>query len=274
MNLPNYHVDPHALHVNTLPNRAYYVPYSDRYVALRDERRESDRFQSLNGKWQFKYFESVIDLPDNLLDSGMEMDTIPVPSVWQMHGYDRHQYTNWRDPFPYDPPHVPEENPCGLYRRHFVLPEDDSRRTIVFEGVDSCFYLWINGKFVGYSQISHSTSEFDVTQYVHPGDNTIAVLVLKWCDGTYLEDQDKLRTSGIFRDVYLLRRDFRHIRDYFVHTHLSPDLRSADIHVDLELWGEAMELSAVHYHLYDPQGDPVASGRTYESWFDIHLDNI
>ena len=223
MNLPDYHKNPHALHVNTLPNRAYYVPYSDRFAAMRDERRESDRFHSLNGRWQFRYFDSVIDLPDNLLSSNLDMDTIPVPSVWQMQGYDRHQYTNWRYPFPFDPPHVPEENPCALYRRHFMLPEDRCRRTIVFEGVDSCFYLWMNGRFVGYSQISHSTSEFDITDFVHTGDNEIDVLVLKWCDGSYFEDQDKFRMSGIFRDVYILRREKRHLWDYFVHTDLSED---------------------------------------------------
>ena len=275
MNLPNYHVDPHALHVNTLPNRAYYVPYSDRYVALRDERRESDRFQSLNGKWQFRYFESVIDLPDNLLDSGMEMDTIPVPSVWQMHGYDRHQYTNWRYPFPYDPPHVPEENPCGLYRRHFMLPEDDSRRTIVFEGVDSCFYLWINGRFVGYSQISHSTSEFDITDFVSPGDNEIDVLVLKWCDGSYFEDQDKFRMSGIFRDVYILRREQRHLWDYFIHTELSPDRTGATVRVELQYRGTDPGASHhTHYYLYDAGGDRIDDGRAYGDSFEIHLSNI
>ena len=272
MRLPGYHQDLHTLHVNTLPNRAYYIPYSRTEDARRDVRAESDRFTLLSGEWRFRYFDSVLDLPEDFLSWDQPMDAIPVPSVWQMHGYDRHQYTNVRYPIPYDPPYVPTRNPCGLYMRRFELDKAEGRRTIVFEGVDSCFYLWVNGSFAGYSQISHSTSEFDITDLVHPGQNTVAVLVLKWCDGTYLEDQDKFRTSGIFRDVYLLRREPRHIRDYFVHTKLSPDLRPADIHVDLELWGDSPEVHSVHYHLYDPQGDPVASGRTYESWFDIHLD--
>ena len=274
MKLPGYHQDLHTLHVNTLPNRAYYVPYSQGDVARRDIRTESDRFTSLNGRWRFRYFDSVLDLPDDYLSEAQPMQSIPVPSVWQMHGYDRNQYTNVRYPIPFDPPYVPAKNPCGLYMRHFRVEDMPGTRTLVFEGVDSCFYVWINGSFVGYSQISHSTSEFDVTSLVHPGDNVIAVLVLKWCDGTYLEDQDKFRTSGIFRDVYLLRREPRHIWDYFVRTILSPDLRSADVHVDLQLRGEASEQHSVHYRLYDPQGDPVASGRTYERWFDIHLDNI
>ena len=275
MNLPNYHVNPHMLHVNTLPTRAYYVPYSDRFVAMRDDRKESDRFQLLSGRWQFRYFDSAIDLPDNLLTSGVDMDTIPVPSVWQTQGYDRHQYTNWRYPFPYDPPFVPDENPCGLYRRHFMLPEDKCRRTLVFEGVDSCFYLWMNGLFVGYSQISHSVSEFDITDFVHPGDNEIDVLVLKWCDGSYFEDQDKFRMSGIFRDVYILRREQRCLWDYFIHTSTSPDRTHGRIYVELQYRGEDPSASHhTHYYLYDAGGDRIADGRAYGDSFEIVLDDI
>ena len=110
-------------------------------------------------------------------------------------------------PFPCDPPYVPEENPCGLYVRHIDVADPAAYSWFLnFEGVDSCFYLWVNGEFVGYSQVSHSTSEFDISSYLTAGDNTLAVLVLKWCDGSYLEDQDKLRMSGIYRDVYLFAR--------------------------------------------------------------------
>ena len=275
MNLPDYHVNPHVLHVNTLPNRAYYVPFSDRYAALRDNRRESDRFQLLSGKWQFRYFKSLLDLPDNFLACETDMGTLPVPSVWQMHGYDRHQYTNWRYPFPYDPPYVPRDNPCGLYRRRFVISQDNCRRTLVFEGVDSCFYLWINGKLVGYSQVSHSTSEFDITDYVTPGENEIQVLVLKWCDGSYFEDQDKFRMSGIFRDVYILRREQRHLWDYFVHTELSGDRRSATLRVELEYRGVDPSASHhTHYYLYDATGDRIADGRAYGDSFEIKLVNV
>ena len=275
MKLHACHEDLHTLHVNTLPNRAYYVPYSHSDDARRDVRAESDRFQSLNGEWRFNYYESLDLLPEDFLSENRAMESIPVPSVWQMHGYDRHQYTNIRYPIPYDPPHVPVQNPCGLYMRRFGLDDaGDCRRTIVFEGVDSCFYLWINGRYVGYSQISHSTSEFDITDFVHPGENSIAVLVLKWCDGTYLEDQDKFRTSGIFRDVYLLRRDPNHIWDYFVHTRLSPDYNSADLRVDLQMRGPSPESHPVYYYLYDAQGDNVANGRTFDGGFDIHLDSV
>jgi len=274
MKLPGYHEDLHTLHVNTMPNRAYYIPYSRMETARRDVRTESERFVSLSGEWRFRYFESVMDVPEDFLTADFAMDAIQVPSVWQMLGYDRHQYTNVRYPIPYDPPYVPAKNPCGLYMRTFELDETEDRHTLVFEGVDSCFYLWVNDSFVGYSQISHSTSEFDVTDCVHPGVNAIAVLVLKWCDGTYLEDQDKFRMSGIFRDVYLLRRQKRHIRDYFVHTWLSNGLRTADIRVDMQFWGESTENHSVHYYLYDPQGDPVANGRTYDTYINIHLEDV
>ena len=275
MKLHAYHEDMHTLHVNTLPSRAYYIPYSHSDDARRDVRTESDRFLSLNGEWRFAYYESPSDLPEDFLSEDRPMDAIPVPSVWQMHGYDRHQYTNIRYPIPYDPPHVPVQNPCGLYMRRFTLDDaGECRRTIVFEGVDSCFYLWMNGRFVGYSQISHSTSEFDITDFVHPGENSIAVLVLKWCDGTYLEDQDTVRMSGIFRDVYLLRRDVNHIWDYFVHTALSQDYSFAVVHVDVQLRGPSTENHAVYYYLYDAQGDNVASGRTYDGSFDIRLGGI
>ena len=274
MKLPGYHENLHTLHVNTLPNRAYYVPYSHIEDARRDVREESDRFQSLCGEWRFRYFESPRLIPEDFLTESMSMDVLPVPSVWQIHGYDRHQYTNVRYPIPYDPPYVPVDNPCGLYMRTFELDEAEGRRTLVFEGVDSCFYLWINEAFVGYSQISHSTSEFDVSGFVHPGENRIAVLVLKWCDGTYLEDQDKFRMSGIFRDVYLLRRDQRHIWDYTVRTQLLEGRTAANIHVDIEMYGNSPEMHSVHYYLYDATGYQICKGRTYESRFDIHLDDI
>ena len=275
MKLRSFHEDLHTLHVNTLPSRAYYVPFSHSEDARRDVRAESDRFMSLSGEWRFQYFDSPADIPEDFLYEGRQMDTIPVPSVWQMHGYDRHQYTNVRYPIPYDPPFVPERNPCGLYIRHFKLGDlEGSRCTMVFEGVDSCFYLWINGRFVGYSQVSHSMSEFDVTDFVQVGDNAVGVLVLKWCDGTYLEDQDKFRMSGIFRDVYLLRRDPRHIWDYFIHPYLWDGYQEADVHVDLQFRGEIPEAHSVHYYLYDPMGDEIARGRTYESGFDIHVRNV
>ncbi len=228
MIVPAYYEDLHMLHMGTEPNRAYFIPASTGMDDLVENRGNSDRFQLLNGDWRFRYYESVHDLTEAFFSKDYDAsgwDTIPVPSVWQNHGYDRHHYTNIRYPFPADPPYVPTENPCGAYLHDFVYTVDEAapKAYLNFEGVDSCFYLWLNGQYAGYSQVSHSTSEFDVTDKIREGNNTMAVLVLKWCDGSYLEDQDKFRTSGIFRDVYLLKRPESCVRDYFVTTHLEED---------------------------------------------------
>lgn len=259
MNFPLYHEDIGHLHVHTLPNRAYFIPYADAASALQDDRTQSQRLTMLSGIWNFGYYDSFLDLPEDFFSPAAAPDTIPVPSVWQCHGYDTHQYTNVRFPIPYDPPHVPHENPCGLYTRTFQwTPEEGSRATLHFEGVDSCLYLFVNQQFVGYSQVSHSTSAFDVTDYVYAGENELAVLVLKWCDGTYFEDQDKLRMSGIFRDVYLLQRSRNHLTDYFVHTDVNDDFRSASIRVELEREGSF----PVRYQLLDADGEEVLTGET------------
>ncbi len=263
-----YHENPHALHVGTMPNRSYYVPCASEEEALRRERTASSRLQLLSGTWAFRYFDSVLDLPEDIFAQPLCTDAIPVPAVWQNHGYDRHQYTNVRFPFPYDPPHVPAENPCGLYERQFELPDDGMRRYLNFEGVDSCMYVWVNRRFVGYSQVAHSTSEFDITDFTAPGTNTLTVLVLKWCDGSYFEDQDKLRTSGIFRDVYILRRPSGHLRDYFVHT--APAEGGAwDVRVETEWLGEAGVVKAV---LRDAEGREIARGDSAAGMIELRVD--
>ena len=148
-----------------------------------------------------------------------------------MAGYDTHQYTNIRYPFPFDPPYVPQDIPCGAYVHNFEYSRDEkaSKAFLNFEGVDSCFYVWINGSYIGYSQVSHMTSEFDVTDVLQDGTNTVAVLVMKWCDGSYLEDQDKFRMSGIFRDVYILKRPKQAISDYHIKTRIEDMLAKVEI---------------------------------------------
>lgn len=271
MVLPNYHESFEHLHVNTLPNHAYFVPFSCPEAACTKERTESDRFFMLSGEWSFRFYDSLLDVPQNVIDLPVEDGKISVPSVWQCFGYDHHQYTNINYPIPYDPPYVPFENPCALYTRFFQWQADEKEKaTLCFEGVDSCFYLWLNGQFVGYSQISHSTSEFDVTAFLNQGENRIDVLVLKWCDGTYFEDQDKLRASGIFRDVYLLRRSENHLRDYFVHTTLRENYTAADVLVSLEKNGCAQ----VEYTLFDMQGEKLLSGKAENDSIAFSLDHI
>jgi beta-galactosidase len=261
MQFPKFYEDPSQLHVGTEEIRSYYVPYDTAEHAAAMPREESPRFTLLNGDWAFSYYESVYDLPQDFFMPGFDRSrfgTIPVPSVWQNHGCDRHQYVNTRFPFPFDPPYVPAKNPCGVYSRTFCVEEDGMRRYLNFEGVDSCLYVWLNGEFVGYSQVSHSTSEFAVTPFVHAGENLLVVLVLKWCDGSYLEDQDKLRMSGIFRDVYLLMRPERHIRDFFIKTPLSDGLASAEVTVDFSFAGGEVPVCCT---LYAPDGAKLAEGK-------------
>ena len=273
MNLVNYFEDPSKLHVGTEENRSYYIPFSSPEEALMGDREMSDRFLPLMGTWGFHYYQSVYDLPDDVFDRYVAEDEIPVPSVWQMHGYDRHQYTNVNYPFPYDPPYVPDENPCGVYQRTFEIGAmGDDRYYLNFEGVDSCFYVWINGQFVGYSQVSHSTSEFDVTDVLSEGDNDLTVAVLKWCDGSYLEDQDKLRMSGIFRDVYLLIRPKRHIRDFFIHADLKDRYKNGRLDVDIEYAGRGnLPVAAT---LISPDGDFLETKTVRDGKVSFDVKNV
>ena len=236
MIVPRYYENLSVLHENTMPARAYYIPASKRMDNLVEHREESDRMQLLNGTWKFQYFNSIYDIQDSFFEKNYDtenFDEIQVPSVWQMAGYDTHQYTNIRYPFPFDPPYVPQDIPCGAYVHNFEYSRDEkaSKAFLNFEGVDSCFYVWINGSYIGYSQVSHMTSEFDVTDVLQDGTNTVAVLVMKWCDGSYLEDQDKFRMSGIFRDVYILKRPKQAISDYHIKTRIEDMLAKVEIEI-------------------------------------------
>lgn len=269
MVLPGYYQDFQQLHVHTEPNRAYFIPHACRNGALSGKREASERFVLLSGHWGFTFYPCVMDLPEDFLVRPSQT-VMPVPAVWQNHGFDRHMYTNTEYPIPFDPPYVPVDTPCGLYSRTFFFDKKAQRVQLLnFEGVDSCFYVWINGEFVGYSQVSHSTSEFDVTAMLRDGENSIQVLVLKWCDGTYFEDQDKFRTTGIFRDVYILDRDADHIRDYFVHTDLSSDFHSAQISAEVETTGNP----CVEYVFIDAQGRILSSGMVCDGRLSFTLDH-
>ena len=203
MRLQKFYEDRHTLHVGTMDNRCYYVP-----KALDGQARSRLLSQR---EWDFAWYPCIEEVPAGFSEKDFAAEgfvKMEVPSCWQAKGYDRKQYTNVSFPFPYDPPYIPDENPCGAYITEFDLDEAEAgmRRFLYFEGVDSCFYVWVNGEFVGYSQVSHSPSEFEITEQSKAGTNRLSVLVLKWCDGSYLEDQDKFRFSGIFRDVTLLLR--------------------------------------------------------------------
>lgn len=199
---------------NREPQRSYYIPYDSLEKALAGNKNESEYYRLLNGSWKFAYFERDIDVPEKI----SSWDTVPVPSCWQTLGYDKPGYTNVNYPHPVDAPYVPDDNPCGVYERTFDIQNSwNGRKTyIVFEGVSSCMFLYINGVYVGFTQGSRLQAEFDISDYVHEGSNTVTAKVLKWCVGSYLEDQDCFRYSGIFRDVYLLSREQNHIKDVYI----------------------------------------------------------
>lgn len=275
MNLKNYYENLSVFHCGTEPNRSYYIPCTEKVpFGTLNMKKHSDQIIMLNGDWNFHLFNSVGLVPDEIVCekywSG-NSEKISVPSVWQYKGYDKNQYINAQYPIPYDPPYVPNDNPCGVYFNSFNISKKQLENScyLNFEGVDSCFYVWINEKLVGYSQVSHCTSEFDISQYLEAGRNTITVLVLKWCDGTYFEDQDKFRTSGIFRDVYLLLRPKEHIRDYKITAVLSEDYRQADVNVEL-LYDRKLKVS---YTLTDSNDNVIAKGETDTESIDIKIEN-
>ncbi len=197
------------IHENTLKPRAHYIPYDTLEKALNGEKEASAYCRYLNGEWDFTYFARDIDCPEIIT----AWDKVKVPSCWQSTGYENPYYTNVNYPYPLAMPYLPDDNPVGVYRRFVSVTEAEAKRKnyLVFEGVASCFELFVNGKYVGFSSVSHCTSEFAVA--LSPGENEILVKVYKWCVGSYLEDQDFFRFNGIFRDVYLLSRNPGHLFD-------------------------------------------------------------
>ena len=271
---PDYHKNINVLEMNPLPPRAYYIPYHSEAAAYENDRKSSEYYYDMCGEWDFCFFPSSLEVQDFTSKSftAEGFDKIDVPRCWQTYterNYDKPQYTNFNYPFPVDPPHVPDDIPCGLYVRDFEFTKDQIANKdilINFEGVDSCFYLWINNDIAIYSQAAHTTTEMRINDYLLPGKNSFKVLVLKWCAGSYLEDQDKWRMSGIFRDVYMLIRDKDHINDYTVKTVLNSKLTSARISVALDLWGK----KGVEYFLKDKEGNIVAEGKA-ENSFEIEV---
>ena len=264
LQIPDYHKSLEVLHLGCEKPHAYFIPYADEASADRNKRGTSPYVKTLCGDWDFRYYPSVTQIEDFLspaFDRG-DMESITVPRNWQTlteRGYDVPQYTNVNYPYPVDPPHVPAENPCGLYIRDFVLSDkqaQDKQIYLNFEGVDSCFYVWLNGSFVGYSQVSHMTSEMEVSHLAKVGKNTLTVLVLKWCDGSYLEDQDMWRMSGIFREVYLTFRDPVHIVDIAATCKIAPSLTAAAFHLTLK----TTDALSVTYRLVSPDGVELANG--------------
>ncbi|MBI2437508.1 MAG: DUF4981 domain-containing protein [Lentisphaerae bacterium] len=218
---------------------ATLIPFDDEAKARLGEREASPFFRLLNGQWRFFFCAAPWAAPQGFFEEAFDdgaWATLPVPGLWQMHGYDRPQYTNRDFPFPKDPPYVPDENPIGLYRRTFEIPEAWAQRQIflTFEGVAGAFYVWVNGQSVGFSKGSHLPAEFNITEQVHPGRNQLTVQVFKWSDASYLEDQDMWRLNGIFRDVHLVAAPVVHLRDVRARTFLAEDF--GDARLELTAW--------------------------------------
>ncbi|MFQ1019289.1 beta-galactosidase [Gilliamella sp. CG13] len=225
-----------VLSINRLPTHSKFHSWRDKLQAKNNI--DSESILSLNGDWFFSYFDNPKHVPESWLEREIDTNTIPVPSNWQLHGYDAPIYTNIRYPFPYNPPFVPDDNPTGCYSRYINITQawlDKGETRIIFDGVSSAFHLWCNGQWVGYSQDSRIAAEFDLTPYLKVGQNRIAVLVLKWCDGSYLEDQDMWRLSGIFRNVSLLNKPKSHLKNIQIKTELDACYRNATLSIQVDV---------------------------------------
>ena len=270
-----FHRQLENIHVNTMAPRAYFIPFNT-HECEDIPREKSELFYLLNGEWDFCFIPDVERVgveKEGFAEHVVCPDTVTVPKCWQMYtdrNYDPPQYINQDYPFPVDPPHLPDAIPGGFYRRKFNFAKKENKLYwLNFEGVAPCFYLWINDKFVGFSSVSHSTSEFDVTEYLVDGENKIELLVVKYCVGTYLEDQDFFRLSGIFRDVYVLERDEKCIRDIFVKPVVSEDLKTAEIFVDVDFTAD----TTLAWSLRDPDGAPVGQNGIETGNFKVTLKN-
>ncbi len=249
-----------VLHRNRLDARSYFIPYDNFNDAKSFERSTSGSYKLLNGTWKFYYSEYPELTPQNFYERDFDIsswDEIKVPGNWQMQGYGYPHYTDLIYPFPIDPPNVPSKNPTGCYRRDFKLSKKFINKKIIirFEGVDSGFHLWINGEFVGYSQGSRMSSEFDITEFVdYENINSISVRVYQFTDGTYLEDQDQWWLSGIFRDVSLFAREDVHINDLFIKTELDEEYKNSILKVETKIINSSnnnIEDYKIVYELFD-----------------------
>ncbi|KAF6810408.1 beta-galactosidase [Colletotrichum sojae] len=246
-----------VLHLNTLPPRAHFYSYASEEAALSFNYEQSE-FLSLNGTWKFHYDRTPFEAPIWETANVTDWDDIEVPGMWQRQGYGIPHYTNIDYPFPVTPPNVSYVNPTGSYWREFEIPEDwedDRQIRLRFEGVDSAFHVWVNGEEVGYSQGSRNSHEFDITDYLTPGEaNSLAARVYQWSDGSYIEDQDQWWLSGIFRDVYLVPFPRSSIVDYQVNTDLDDSFESGTIKLNVTIQGEAGNMTV---KLLSPDGDEL-----------------
>ncbi|MEC0249120.1 glycoside hydrolase family 2 TIM barrel-domain containing protein [Paenibacillus chitinolyticus] len=249
-----------VLERDRLPARTSFIPYGEEKEALTYAGERSDRTLLLNGTWAFRYTGSPEEAPAGFYEPEFDAsawDRLPVPSCWQLHGYGAPHYTDLYYPFPVDPPRVPADNPTGSYRREFTLPDDWTDKDIVigFHGVDSAYNVWLNGEYVGYSEGSRLTAEFDLTPFVRSGRNVLAVQVYQWSAGSYLEDQDMWWLSGIFRDVVLTARPKLHLQNIRVDAGLDEACRHGLLSVKMTVAKAAGRAAHIGVHSGEHTGE-------------------
>ena len=278
MKFPQFHKSLETLHYGTEKPRAYFIPYDDLQDALSGDRNSSYYLTNLCGEWSFKFYNSFEDIDESLYAEDYNPADLPkvtVPGCIQLYKdagvTDVPLYSNLMYPFSVDPPHVPEDNPCAFHIRDFDVSAEMLERDniITFEGVSSCFYLWVNGQFAGYSQVSHCTSEFDISKYLKEGKNRLCVLVVKWCDGSYLEDQDYFRLSGIFREVYILSRNKTRLVDAQIKQTINDDFSLCTLNINCTIKGSA----TVYYGVAAPDGSVIKQGESDSDQFKIEIEN-
>ena len=233
----NLHTDFSIYEENKLEERSYFIPFSSvKKLAKTDyknERYESDRVTMLSGEWDFAYYEKLSYVPEILDTDNMGFDKVTVPCTWQRTGYDQIAYINTRYPFPKKPPHIPADVAVGIYRKTVDIKNSSNRRTLSFLGVAGAVAVYVNGEYVGYSEGSHNTAEFDITAFLNNGKNEIVAVNYKWSNGSYLECQDMFRENGIFRDVFITEFAGSYINDFTLRSSKNSDgTYNLDISVD------------------------------------------
>ncbi len=256
---------------NRLEARSYFIPYTGRKElsaqTVLSERYSSDMVTVLSGEWKFRYYPKISRLPTTIDTDSQDFDSIAVPSTWQRTGYEPPYYLNTRYQFPMTLPDVPEEMSCGVYSKKFTLSDKCKNPIITFLGVASSLTLYVNGRYVGYSECSHNMAEFALKDYVTAGENELVAIVSKWCNGTYLECQDMFRENGIFRDVYITENPETFIYDYHVKTAETEGGYSLDVAVHLS--GDGFADKTLKAELY--YGDDIVSEKKVTAGEDISV---
>jgi len=267
-NINKYIENPAVVAENQEPTHVPLMPFTDADAAKGNDWNNSPYYKSLNGQWKFLWIPNPEQVPDNFYKEEYDVskwNNIKVPSVWQIEGYGHNMYRNIPQALqPFDPPNVPDElNPTGCYRTTFTVPDNWEGQPVFlhFEGVKSASFVWINGKYVGYDQGGMTPAEYNISKFLQNGENTLAVEVIRWSDGSYLEDQDMWRFAGIYRSVYLFSTPYIHIRDFFVKTDLDALYKDAVLRIETDVQnysGIQADKVTIEAQLLDKDGQSIA----------------